>query len=203
MPTSLVIEWALAAGTPSRALAVKSLVSCWLCCLWQGDGEFGDAVGVDDVPADTPGDAVDDAVGGEGRLGGGGQVDCADSGDDLRLADDEGLAGVHAAGDEHGQAEQGALGLDGRAAELEDPVRVFELGESPPACGIHDDAGGLPAVGFDAGDGVGEGIEVGGDGPCVDDAVKVADAGRAGRAVEEDVVGFQSDGSLHAGGDGP
>lgn len=40
----------------------KSLVSCGFCCLWQGDGEFGDAVGVDDVPADLPGDVVDDAA---------------------------------------------------------------------------------------------------------------------------------------------
>jgi len=67
-------------GNAVQGSGGKSLVSCGFCCLWQGDGEFGDAVGVDDVPADAPGDAVDDGVGGEGRLGGGGQVDCADSG---------------------------------------------------------------------------------------------------------------------------
>lgn len=59
-------------GSAVRGLSGRSLASCGFCCLRQGDGEFGDAVGVDDVPADAPGDAVDDAVGGEGRLGGGG-----------------------------------------------------------------------------------------------------------------------------------
>lgn len=67
----------------------------------QGDSEFGDAVGLDSVPADVPGDAVDDAVAGESGLGGDGKVNRTDGGNDLRLADGEGLAGVHAVRDKH------------------------------------------------------------------------------------------------------
>lgn len=52
-------------GNAVQGLGVESLISFGFCCLWQGDGEFGDAVGVDDVPADTSGDAMDDAAAGE------------------------------------------------------------------------------------------------------------------------------------------
>ena len=67
----------------------------------QGDSEFGDAVGVDGTPSNVLGDAVDAAAAGESGLGRDGKVNRTDGGNDLRLADGEGLAGVHAARDKH------------------------------------------------------------------------------------------------------
>lgn len=88
---------------------------------------MGDAVWLYDVPADSPGEPVGDAVGAEVVALVAFEVDAADCGDECGRVDDEDVAWFHLWGDVDGQAVESAVGLFGGAAELEGLVGCFEF----------------------------------------------------------------------------